>query len=416
MQGFTRLVQNIQDAKETLSPFFGPFFQKKSDTSAADIQYGLSFYSDFAQKYGDGGKRALILLSSFLNISLELYQKGKKTKELVCQLKELKKNVSSYLKNAVHWDFDPHNIALTASCGQLELSQEVAYAAELGKIFFLSGHAPAQTYYGFFLKPTSISMKFIDSFTQCFDEEEVNLFISSSPLYTMEDAFSFLKSIQEMLCPALIIAPKITGDALATLKMNYKQNTAKVAAVECSHMKGLLQALREKLMPARQRKDLFLGFADRVCLHKEEAGLFWTKRAKHLQFTALVSTGQKRALYQQAYHSVVSSKEGAVSGGGAALFHAFCHLTHKKVNPFYKALQGPLIHLLHNAHMDSRIVCDEIAHCPDSVGYDALDQSLEDLIDKGVIDPYLLTKQIVVEAAEKTIDYLQSSFMPLFPS
>jgi chaperonin GroEL len=102
-------------------------------------------------------------------------------------------------------------------------------------------------------------------------------------------------------------------------------------------------------------------------------------------------------------------EEGIVPGGGVALLHA-----QQAVNDLidsldgdertgariiYRALEEPIRQIAENAGADGSIVVDKVRTQSDSIGFNALTSEYEDLVAAGIIDPTMVTRSALQNAA-----------------
>ena len=115
-----------------------------------------------------------------------------------------------------------------------------------------------------------------------------------------------------------------------------------------------------------------------------------------------------------------AADEGIVAGGGMALFNAIGDLdkqTSIELSPGIKAgisivkdaCQAPIRRIVHNAGLTGEVVINELNRLKSSgthLGYNATNNSYEDLIATGVIDPVKVTKTALKNATSVAITFL----------
>jgi chaperonin GroEL len=102
-------------------------------------------------------------------------------------------------------------------------------------------------------------------------------------------------------------------------------------------------------------------------------------------------------------------EEGIVPGGGVALLHAqqavadlFDSLEGDErtgARIIYRALEEPIRQIAENAGADGSIVVDKVRAQSDSIGFNALTSEYEDLVAAGIIDPTMVTRSALQNAA-----------------
>ena len=102
-------------------------------------------------------------------------------------------------------------------------------------------------------------------------------------------------------------------------------------------------------------------------------------------------------------------EEGIVPGGGVALLRAQEAISgllpslegdeRTGVNIVRRALEEPLRQIARNAGADGSIVVDRVRSAEGSVGFNALTGGYEDLVAAGVVDPAMVTRSALQNAA-----------------
>jgi chaperonin GroEL len=102
-------------------------------------------------------------------------------------------------------------------------------------------------------------------------------------------------------------------------------------------------------------------------------------------------------------------EEGIVPGGGVALLHAQQAVSDKLsslegdeqtgAKIVHRALEEPIRQIAENAGSDGSLVVDKVRNQGGNVGYNALTGEYEDLVSAGVIDPAMVTRSALQNAA-----------------
>jgi chaperonin GroEL len=102
-------------------------------------------------------------------------------------------------------------------------------------------------------------------------------------------------------------------------------------------------------------------------------------------------------------------EEGIVTGGGVALLHAQESVSdllgsldgdeRTGARIVYRALEEPIRQIAENARADASIVVDKVRTQGDSIGFNALTGEYEDLIAAGIVDPAMVTRSALQNAA-----------------
>jgi chaperonin GroEL len=102
-------------------------------------------------------------------------------------------------------------------------------------------------------------------------------------------------------------------------------------------------------------------------------------------------------------------EEGIVPGGGVALLHAQQAVAdligsldgdeRTGARIIYRALEEPIRQIAENAGADGSIVVDKVRAQSDSIGFNALTSDYEDLVAAGIVDPTMVTRSALQNAA-----------------
>lgn len=108
-------------------------------------------------------------------------------------------------------------------------------------------------------------------------------------------------------------------------------------------------------------------------------------------------------------------EEGIVSGGGVALLMCLKALEHVKTESADEAtgvkiiksvLSAPLMQIAKNAGKDGAVVVDKVLNAKDGVGYDAAKDEYVDMIKAGIIDPKMVVRSAIENAASVAAIFL----------
>ena len=122
-----------------------------------------------------------------------------------------------------------------------------------------------------------------------------------------------------------------------------------------------------------------------------------------------VEMKEKKARVEDALHATRAAvKEGIVPGGGVALLRAIDAIKTDKMEGdesigaeiLKKALEGPIRQIIGNAGLEASVIVNEIkGNKNKSYGFDARVEKYNDMIKAGIIDPTLVTRTAVQNAA-----------------
>jgi chaperonin GroEL len=117
---------------------------------------------------------------------------------------------------------------------------------------------------------------------------------------------------------------------------------------------------------------------------------------------------EKKARVEDAMHATKAAvEEGIVPGGGVALLRAVEAVEAVKaegdvrvgVNVIKRALEEPFRQIVVNAGLEGSVLLNEVRKAGGTMGFDARNEKMVDLIENGIIDPAKVTKQALLNAS-----------------
>ena len=294
------------------------------------------------------------------------------------------------------------------------------------------------------------------------DLENPYIFITDRKINNIQDILPLLESVMQQGRPLLIIAEDIEGEALPTLVLNKLRGTLNVVAVKAPGFGDRRKAMLEDIailtgatvvseelgFELKDATSEHLGSSSKVTVTRDNTTIvegggeseqikqrvelirsqasestseydrekLQERLAKLAGGVAVIKVGaateteqkERKLRIEDALNATRAAvEEGIVAGGGTALVNVQAEVEAIEaegdeatgIRIVARALEEPVRQIAINAGKDGAVIVNEVKKVETGVGYNAAEDTFENMIQAGIVDPTKVTRTALQNAA-----------------